>query len=501
MRTLLIVVVVLFSIGLSVRIAAADTPITGFRVVSDATECSQLLRNYTLTDCRTKLSGGLVLFVFDTIDCSGTCVAHFVVNGVVGDRYQSESDGERYAWSVRTNQFSPSDCVAVSITDHGVQPNVIFASRAICNVRRPSMATIYHSRGSSYRPRGTTGGVGGSSAPIPTPTPRLASNRYHRVGIQPPTGLTNTLDGQVCGQHGGSFGCPAALPAGQLILVWDYCDGCKVDGFRVYRIDNGLTKVFTTDDGDHTVAFFAPPPEGFNGKCYAVTAYIGPVESPESNRFCIGRAGTYQTVTLPLKDAMSAGRGHDSGPNALMTLGNIGMIAGTFGSASMSSPPDYPEFPYSPGHPLTVGFRYSNRESAAGDEFANVWSRTLVYFDPRPLWGKNVTNASLEMSTRDPDSCITDIAYPLSVFPPQGRYPWYLSLLATGQPFASPGILGGGNVRYDITPAMVGWTSGSIPNNGLVLYNSDENPNAFTNKACLSTYDRGSIRLVVKYLD
>jgi hypothetical protein len=122
--------------------------------------------------------------------------------------------------------------------------------------------------------------------------------------IDAPTGLKNTLAQQDCSAHGGFAGglaCMAGIPQGWLALIWNFCNGCKADGFHVYRIDGGHHDLvpIPANGAAVTLAVLNVPPGGFAGKCYAVAAFRGSLESTLSNPFCVGAGGsTIQTIFL-----------------------------------------------------------------------------------------------------------------------------------------------------------------------------------------------------------
>ena len=114
-----------------------------------------------------------------------------------------------------------------------------------------------------------------------------------------------THDTPTCTAHGGFGGglaCTAGLQAGMLALVWN-CSNCKVDGYRLYRVDSGRHDLQPSggayaSDATVTLALLSAPSDGFNGKCYAVSAYKGANESALSNWGCAGAGSTATTTTL-----------------------------------------------------------------------------------------------------------------------------------------------------------------------------------------------------------
>src|SRR5579859_2787816 len=110
-------------------------------------------------------------------------------------------------------------------------------------------------------------------------------------GLPAPTNVNNTITQAVCTKYGGpaaALACSAALPAGKLVLVWDYPFQNPVDGYRVYvskgggnvlRNVGGPKPVATQTAPGVRLAILDPPPVG---TCYAVTAFRGATESQQS---------------------------------------------------------------------------------------------------------------------------------------------------------------------------------------------------------------------------
>lgn len=128
--------------------------------------------------------------------------------------------------------------------------------------------------------------------PIPTGIPKLPPPA--------PNSLTNTTDPPTCTTHagiGGGLACYAGIPKGMLALIWSWspgaCSDC-IDGYNVYRVDGGQHTRVTQQNAKldsglvATLAVLDKPSDGFNGKCYVVTAYYQGLESNDSNYFCPG---------------------------------------------------------------------------------------------------------------------------------------------------------------------------------------------------------------------
>jgi hypothetical protein len=121
-----------------------------------------------------------------------------------------------------------------------------------------------------------------------------------------PTGLTTTTDAQVCTQHGGfgaGLACKALLAQGRLVLIWNYANGpLPAAGFRVYRVDGGTrTRVDAQAITPDLKIFIVdpPPPGGYAGACYAVSAYAsGGQESDLTPEICGDGQMLAQTATF-----------------------------------------------------------------------------------------------------------------------------------------------------------------------------------------------------------
>ncbi len=130
--------------------------------------------------------------------------------------------------------------------------------------------------------------------------------------LPPPSRPLAMRDPKACGPHGGlsaGLACQALLPKGGLALVWDY-GPAHVDGFRVYELPGAAapgagaamaspvmmarpaapiaTQNLRLDNGSvATIVVLDPRPRGFDGACFAVSAFLGGEESDKSPTFCI----------------------------------------------------------------------------------------------------------------------------------------------------------------------------------------------------------------------
>lgn len=326
--------------------------------------------------------------------------------------------------------------------------------------------------------------------PIPqiTGTGNVAKNVVGHVPaatIAAPTGLTNTLDPSVCGQHdpdavGGGFGCKVGLPAGMLALVWNSCSGCAADGFHLYRVDGGQLVLVPTPNngGQFTLALLDKPPDGFNGKCYAVTAYVGTTESALSNAYCGIGGSVVSTATLQPTNVRSSHRAR--GDDQAWNVENSSSVA-------------------------IVGFHYWTRKIPVGDDWLNDAWRSGILFDVssfhNQFQSKHIINAKLMLRVNSTQigadyhndystSCTARIGVGT------GRW-WNNSAWIDAGIVLTPGQFTGPDVAYDVTPIVSDWAAGS-PNFGFVLLGPEENLGAFTENSCRSDYD-GNISLMIQY--
>jgi hypothetical protein len=229
-----------------------------------------------------------------------------------------------------------------------------------------------------------------------------------------------------------------------------------------------------TDDGLHSVAFFAPPPEGFNGKCYTVTAVQAASESSDSQSFCIGNGSVIATITLKPARLKTDHR---------WVYGNTGFM-----TPNQSTPDDQPQ-----NFPIMVGFDYRTEKHTSGDKFWNDLFRTAVQFDLSSLAQKTIDSAKLELqvdySTVGSDyhtdheiSCATELGVAT-----QWWWAGYSQWFALNN-IASPGLVRGPNFAINVTSTVAAWAGGAT-NYGFVLYQDDENWGAFTENSCLTEFN------------
>ncbi len=331
--------------------------------------------------------------------------------------------------------------------------------------------------------------------PQPSPTPSSSGSLHVRpphisspfaLSVAPPSGLMSTLSAGVCATHGGLF-CGTIVAAG-LTLVWNWnppCANCvgvqQVDGYKIYRVDNGNNSLITTlsNGSSQTVDGLPAPSGGFNGKCYAVTAYAGQQESTRSNTYCVGAIAGLQTTSLSASKAQSFYQNRvktTSGPGS--GLQDHGTLVGDSCQG---------------GSPLCVGFSYSDETHWYGDEYWNGYTRLGLLFNIASLHANNLLSAKLTMTVRNtitgPDQLVVTNVSCIQTIEPAD--PGWLSPGAQWITGASDRALSAGvsglPVSYDVTSIVKQWVAGS-PNNGLVLIGPNEHLDAFTNASCSTSY-------------
>jgi hypothetical protein len=160
--------------------------------------------------------------------------------------------------------------------------------------------------------------------PNPTPTPNkgvmLAPNAGLVQQLPAPINFTdlgsvaNLSDKNswqpVCTAHGGSggsFACYIAVPAGKLVVLWDYPFSTPIDGFRIYpagAAPSGPTTIhvlqtinpLATQSNPSIRLTVLDMPHA--GACYTVTAFHGNAESNKSTQHCIGFSGIAKKISL-----------------------------------------------------------------------------------------------------------------------------------------------------------------------------------------------------------
>jgi hypothetical protein len=315
-----------------------------------------------------------------------------------------------------------------------------------------------------------------NAGPILTRGPR-------RVALIPaPVNLTNTLTKDVCTAHGGSAGslaCAIALPAGKLVLVWDYPYPNAIDGFHVYRAGGAL--VATQSLPSVHLAVLDPQPAG---TCFDVTAFKGKDEStPSPTQYCVRAVDVPKTARFQPDVVGSA-------------------IADFYVWANKS----FLDNEYANRHPfvrdlltLTVGHAHEVslwRDTARTQ--VSQWTDSLywgyVHFSTPGLAGHQIARATLRLSARGASTaCVAEVASADRLWKP-GQWLGLASPNVRGGPYQGPQVI------VDVTPIVQGWADSPAANKGFALaddttYSSSAMVTLST--SCLTFFSRPT--LVVTY--
>lgn len=324
--------------------------------------------------------------------------------------------------------------------------------------------------------------------------------------VQPPApdSLTNTTDPPTCTNHaglGGGIACLAGIPKGQLALIWNWSPikgVADVDGYKVYRVDGGQhTLIYTqANRKDVTLALVDPPSDGFNGKCYVVTAYLGKGESHDSGYFC---AGGYQggpivenfTAQLNnIDDVWHRYHFDGGGPGCGLTAGGTGADPGN-------------NVGYWHAYDSSAGFTCSETtlvyQTAIG---FNLGAAGIVLRNPKA----SVQNATLSFQRTDGTNtnCLAGVRRPTGDWTgAQGLIPAtdFISNIPTGDGVSVNGggvKIGGSSYQLDVTGAVNNWAKGVWTNYGLLLTGPNEDTSGYhDNNHCESKFGGFSLSIQV----
>jgi hypothetical protein len=313
-----------------------------------------------------------------------------------------------------------------------------------------------------------------SRVPTPTPTPNkgLAIGRILAIPgpLQAPINLAQVLPGPdpkvmppACAQHGGSagsFACYIALPAGKLVLVWDYPFAGPIDGFNVYSADvssgvgnmqmyqKGGPKPLATqhDPSLHLEVLDAPRP----GACYAVTAFHASEESNRSVRLCIGQGGVAKNISLQ--------------PNRIGT-----MVADWYYYVSEEVWKQSNEQPFIRDLlDLNVGYTHvaslwRDQAHTQVSQWTNSLYRGYAYFVTSALNGHTIAQAKLRLqATSGGQTCLAYWGAAAQFWSPGDR------LGSNGAAMGGSNLMGP-NLDLDVTPIVQQWANVPASNNGFML--------------------------------
>jgi len=473
----------------TIRPVLTPTP-TNLQAFTAPSACAQ---HPGAPNCADALAHGLMLFAWSCAGCAPGWSALFVVNGQAlapGDINLAPS--KVLALSVRQNQFKSTDCVAIRIYNPA-SPGQNATSNALCL----SQVLAIH----AITPR-APGALNGN---ISAQSSRVNPVLNHGVILNPnyvpgPTGMGSTHDPKVCTAHGGFGGglaCTAGLPSGMLPLIWN-CPNCQVDGYHLYRVDSGQHTLMPangaySNDATVTLALLDAPSDGFNGKCYAVTAYKGSNESQLSNAYCAGNGSVMATMTLSAAHVLHWNRLRN------LRTGGLGYTDPPVDSYDSS---------------LYVGYGFHYWDNPFGDIYGNRVNRTGLYFDLSPLAGRTISKAVLHLvaqsswhdyggtgssladqtlTDQTPEACVTSVDKATDHW-------WENNNLASTVSYISPGPYMGPSFDVDVTSAIQSWMGYAAPSNfGFVLRGANENDqyHGNSNSVCLTLLESAS--LVVTY--
>ncbi len=279
-----------------------------------------------------------------------------------------------------------------------------------------------------------------------------------------------------CGEHLGFIGaiaCPAMINSGDLLVIWDWKAGSgldEIDGYRLYRVDEGKQLVYTqSNKKDITLVDVPKPPSGYyTGRCYAVSAYAGSLESNISSAFCPA-GGSVALKTRVSPDHMR---------NSIQTF-HAG--PGAFGSGRYTAA-------------LLVGYTYFSEKRLLGDVRDVAIFRSAFEFDVSRIVHRKLVGAKLFLTINSSvgegnnHSCATEVGSGTEFW-------WYNDSWLQGQ-FSediTPTDVGP-VISADVTKIVEQWQRGD-PNYGFVIKNHHEDLNAFTNDQCETVYTKPVLEL------
>jgi len=315
---------------------------------------------------------------------------------------------------------------------------------------------------------------------LATPAPGVSENAQQNgiasviaasLKVAAPANLHSVTSGTDCGTHVGAFGalvCPDMMKSGDLLLIWDWRPGDgpdTIDGYRIYRSTGEL--LATRPSAEQTL-FDVPKPRnggGYNGTCYAVSAYVGSRESARSPVYCAGGGSVATTVQLrAMHGRVSWRERKDAGFDLMAPFGT--------------------DDPVKAG---SVGFKYSSEKHLIKDSYDNIFYRSAWAFDLSPLLNRRLFAAKLKFTIATSEgagnnhSCAAQVG--------EGVEFWWKNAGWLDGRFGDDIGLGeaGPTITADVTKIVAPWMRGE-PNYGFVVKGADENLGAFTNKTCFTTY-------------
>jgi hypothetical protein len=320
-----------------------------------------------------------------------------------------------------------------------------------------------------------------------------------------PNSLTSTNDPAVCTAHGGlaaGLACSGGFTQGMLALIWSSggpnpCPNCSA-GYNVYRVDGGQrTFVVRQNNGmDVTVALVPKPSDGFNGKCYAVTAYSGFGESGESAPYCVN--GAVDTAFVR---------------NFIIQPKNIRHVYRHHHFEGFAPGCGLPDWGTADSTSLSVGFvhRYSSAGPFACDQdtwvdqvavsFAELGSAGILLRNPKASVKKAIL--AFNRVSKGNASCLAGVHLPTGDWSnatdliPNKDYisgiPW-----SGGNDWTNTVKISGLIYNIDVTSAINNFAKGIWPDYGFLLVGGNEDASGFhDNNECRSVFGDFSLSLQV----
>ena len=413
------------------------------------------------------------------------------INGV----QQLQNEGARVIPA--TGSFAVSDTINISATTGANTFDQIYVWKI------PGQPDVYSNKANFSVTCGTPG-----AQPSPSPTSR--SRVIRSLAFITPPVLSMTHDPSDCARHVSSaeaifvgMSCKGALDKGEIILIWDWTQQnpcptamCKNPaGYHVYQVNpstrmarsGGVTGQRLVDTSGSDVTLSTPA----SGKCYAVTGFNGPDESALSNTVCAGTVAAGSALQRSFLKPV-----HFRVAKVEKEHNSVGLKAAMIGEANFSND-------------LVVGYEYLAFTEALGDEYRNTFWRSALQFDLTPFHGHTISQALLHLQidqsyyqtvdgpqTQDNGrSCIVEIG--------TGAYEWWsqsegVPIVGDFSDAINTGSQRGPSLAYDVTALAQAWSEGAT-NRGVVLRNTDENLNAFTNADCLTAYSSNVLLEVDHY--
>jgi hypothetical protein len=304
----------------------------------------------------------------------------------------------------------------------------------------------------------------------------LAGLIHHLIaslGPSPPKSIVATNELDVCKQHASADACgwilADAVPNKSLVLAWDETD--SADGYKVYRVDGGRHDNVTKQPfGNVRVSEIPKPADGYDNKCYAVSAYDKTGESAVSIPYCVGfrsPVGIPHTTLAPQSMAYRY-RFHQRG-----------LYYGPTGCDDA----------------LCVGyFLDSSNGTDLGDQTGTAF-RSYLLFDPNAMRGlSNINRATLRLRiTSGSGQCIDRVSAANRDW--WDNKDWIDGDFDNGVGPTSASTTG---ALIDVTKIVRRWASGDA-DNGFVITGHNEDIGANTTASCTVSLSASAVLDIERY--